>query len=222
MTNGEALGNKLYELRKKSGLSQEALADKLGVSRQAVSKWECGESLPDTDNLITISKLFEISLDELVGNSFGKNEENLEGKSAPLAGAKDAFETSETTESTEQIISDAAIIVDDAEVPKPKRRMIFKLLYGLPYPILTTIAFLLWGFLANGWAVSWTLFLTVPIYYSIIGCLEEKKFSPFAYPVFVTFAYLFIGMQWGLWHPYWILFITVPIYGAVASELDRE
>lgn len=222
MTNGEALGNKLYELRKKSGLSQEALADKLGVSRQAVSKWECGESLPDTDNLITISKLFEISLDELVGNSFGKTEENLEEKSAPLAGAKDAFETSETTESTEQIISDAAIIVDDAEVPKPKRRMIFKLLYGLPYPILTTIAFLLWGFLANGWAVSWTLFLTVPIYYSIIGCLEEKKFSPFAYPVFVTFAYLFIGMQWGLWHPYWILFITVPIYGAVASELDRE
>ena len=218
MTNGEALGNKLYELRKKSGLSQEALADKLGVSRQAVSKWECGESLPDTDNLITISKLFEISLDELVGNSFDKSEE----KNTPSAGATDILEKDETNENGAQVIDTADIIVEDAEAPKPKRKMIFKLLYALPYPILTTIAFLLWGFLANGWAVSWTLFLTVPIYYSIIGCLEEKKFSPFAYPVFVTFAYLFIGMQWGLWHPYWILFITVPIYGAVASELDRE
>ena len=69
MTNSETLGNKLYRLRKNAGLSQEALADKLGVSRQAVSKWECGESLPDTDNLITISKLFGTSLDELVGNT---------------------------------------------------------------------------------------------------------------------------------------------------------
>jgi transcriptional regulator with XRE-family HTH domain len=68
MTNGEILGSKLYELRKKSGLSQEAFAEKLGVSRQAVSKWECGASLPDTDNLITISKLYGVSLDELIGN----------------------------------------------------------------------------------------------------------------------------------------------------------
>ena len=68
MTNAEILGNKLLELRKKFGLSQEELAEKLDVSRQAVSKWERGESLPDTDNLITISKLYDVSLDELVGN----------------------------------------------------------------------------------------------------------------------------------------------------------
>ena len=69
MTNGEALGNKLYELRKQAGLSQEAFAEKLGVSRQAVSKWECGASLPDTDNLITIADLYNVSLDELIGRS---------------------------------------------------------------------------------------------------------------------------------------------------------
>lgn len=218
MTNGEVLGNKLYELRKKSGLSQEALADKLGVSRQAVSKWECGESLPDTDNLITISKLFEISLDELVGNSFDKSEE----KNAPSADATDILEKDETNENGTQVIDTADIIVEDAETPKPKRKMIFKLLYALPYPILTTIAFLLWGFLANGWAVSWTLFLTIPVYYSLLDCIEAKEFTPFAYPVLVTFVYLLIGIKWGLWHPYWILFITVPIYGAVASELDRK
>ena len=60
--------NKLVELRKKHGLSQEELADKLGVSRQAVSKWERSEASPDTDNLIELAKLYDISLDELLLN----------------------------------------------------------------------------------------------------------------------------------------------------------
>jgi len=58
--------NRLAELRKKAGLSQEELADKLGLSRQAVSKWERAESSPDTDNLILLAKLYNVSLDELL------------------------------------------------------------------------------------------------------------------------------------------------------------
>ena len=58
--------NKLYELRKQKGFSQEELANRLNVSRQTVSKWEVGESTPDMDNLVAISNLFDISLDELV------------------------------------------------------------------------------------------------------------------------------------------------------------
>ena len=60
------IANKLVELRKKNGLSQEELADKLGLSRQAVSKWERAESSPDTDNLICLAKLYNVSLDELL------------------------------------------------------------------------------------------------------------------------------------------------------------
>ena len=60
--------NKLYELRKQKGFSQEELANRLNVSRQTVSKWEIGESTPDMEKLIAISDLFEISLDELVLN----------------------------------------------------------------------------------------------------------------------------------------------------------
>lgn len=60
------IANRLVELRKKSGLSQEELADKLGLSRQAVSKWERAESSPDTDNLICLAKLYNISLDEIL------------------------------------------------------------------------------------------------------------------------------------------------------------
>jgi HTH-type transcriptional regulator/antitoxin HipB len=62
----------LYELRKKHNLSQEELAEKLGVSRQAVSKWERSEASPDTDNLIALAKIYELSLDELI---YGEKEE---------------------------------------------------------------------------------------------------------------------------------------------------
>lgn len=58
--------NRLYELRKKNGYSQEELAEKLGISRQAISKWERAEASPDTDNLVELAKLYGVSLDELL------------------------------------------------------------------------------------------------------------------------------------------------------------
>lgn len=60
------IANRLVELRKKYGYSQEDLANKLGLSRQAVSKWERAEASPDTDNLICLAKLYNVSLDELL------------------------------------------------------------------------------------------------------------------------------------------------------------
>ena len=60
------IANRLVNLRKSNYLSQEALAEKLGISRQAVSKWERAEASPDTDNLIQLAKLYHVSLDELL------------------------------------------------------------------------------------------------------------------------------------------------------------
>ena len=57
---------KLQKLRKEKGMSQEALADELGVSRQAVSKWESGASDPSTANLIALAKLFGTTPEELL------------------------------------------------------------------------------------------------------------------------------------------------------------
>lgn len=62
------LKDKLVSLRKKSGLSQALLAEKLAVSRQTVSNWELGEILPSTDNLVRLSKLYGVSLDYLVSD----------------------------------------------------------------------------------------------------------------------------------------------------------
>ena len=57
---------KLYTLRKQKGLSQEELAYRLNVSRQTISKWEMGDSTPDMEKLMAISRFFGVSLDELV------------------------------------------------------------------------------------------------------------------------------------------------------------
>ena len=58
--------NRLLQYRKKMNLSQEELASRIGVSRQAVSKWERAEASPDTDNLILLADIYGVSLDELL------------------------------------------------------------------------------------------------------------------------------------------------------------
>lgn len=70
------IASRLVALRKENNLSQEALAEKLGISRQAVSKWERAEASPDTDNLIALAKLYHVSLDELL--KIHEDEENDE------------------------------------------------------------------------------------------------------------------------------------------------
>jgi len=61
-----SLGNNLFNARKKSGLSQEAVAEKLGVSRQTISKWETDETLPDIRQSKKLSVLYGLTLDELI------------------------------------------------------------------------------------------------------------------------------------------------------------
>ena len=69
------LHEKIYELRKKNGLSQEALAESLGVSRQSVSKWETGEATPEVNKLLSLSKLFGVTTDYLLNDE--TEEENV-------------------------------------------------------------------------------------------------------------------------------------------------
>ena len=77
-----ALSDKLYMLRKKSGLSQEQLAEQLIVSRQAISKWESGQSVPESEKLIAISNYFDVSLDYLLKDE----NENESTDNAPETG----------------------------------------------------------------------------------------------------------------------------------------
>lgn len=75
------LSEKIIRLRKGRELSQEELAERLGVSRQAVSRWESGTALPDAGNLRQISRLFEVSADYLLD----EERESPEGPAAAVA-----------------------------------------------------------------------------------------------------------------------------------------
>ena len=73
------LSDKLYLLRRERGLSQEKLAEELGISRQAISKWESGTAMPETERLIMLSDYFGVSTDFLLRDEM----ETPEGQPAP-------------------------------------------------------------------------------------------------------------------------------------------
>lgn len=72
-------GEKLLKLRKEKGYSQETLAEKLNTSRQAISKWENGQGYPETEKLLMIGNIFEVSMDYLLKDSVRNNEANEAG-----------------------------------------------------------------------------------------------------------------------------------------------
>ena len=63
------IGNKLNQLRKLSGMTQEQLAVKIDVSRQTISKWESDSTSPDLDSIVKLSRIFHVSLDDLLGET---------------------------------------------------------------------------------------------------------------------------------------------------------
>lgn len=164
------IADRLVALRREHGYSQEELAARLGVSRQAVSKWERAESSPDTDNLIALARLYGISLD------------------AMLLSEPNPDETDAAREERE--VFEAAQAWEDAEKKKQKKAwkktkekllwlLTLVMMVGLPvivhllrldavYPVIITVAYLITGFLLENWHPGWMLFLTIPIYYAVL------------------------------------------------------
>ena len=83
------LGEKLVQLRKVRGMSQEALASQIAVSRQAVSRWESGDTLPDVENILQLSRIFGVTTDYLLRPQPESSETETE---KPPRGQKDRVE----------------------------------------------------------------------------------------------------------------------------------
>ena len=140
------LASNLRIRRAMLGISQEELAEKIGVSRQAVSKWERAEASPDTDNLILLAKLYSISLDELLST-----EEPVEsGESAPRQTEAVRTEFGENEEEHAGWLA-------------------------FPYPLVVTVIYLILGFTFNLWHPGWILFITIPIFYSFAGYSHRRR-----------------------------------------------
>ncbi len=237
------ISEKLFQHRKAAGLSQEELAEKIGVSRQAVSKWERGESSPDTENLIAIARLYGISLDELV---FGQTaaekdkEAHVENDKVDISPAGIQVESHtgdkvninwkgihvDTADTNVHIDKDGVNVTENGHIVFPKKPIdsrAFRFFKRFPYPILTVIAYILFGYLeiCGGWGLGWLVFLTIPLYYTLIDAIARKNASEFAYPVLVTMIYLYIGMVNELWHPGWLIFLTIPVYYFLAEFIKK-
>ena len=78
------LEEKLAQLRKEKGLSQMYVADEMGVSRQAISRWEVGAAMPSTDNLRKLAELYGVSIDVLLNDKVGLSQESKESVTIPM------------------------------------------------------------------------------------------------------------------------------------------
>ena len=74
------LSDNLKRIRKENNLSQEDLAEKLGVSRQSVSKWESGAAYPEMDKVIQLCKMFDLNIDELLNKNVNEVKDNKQSK----------------------------------------------------------------------------------------------------------------------------------------------
>lgn len=105
-----AMAQRLVDRRKTAGLSQEALAAQLGVSRQAVSKWERSESSPDTDNLIALAALYGVSLDELLyGEAASDADGSEDGSTETVDEAKEAEDSAEHADCGDKPLVDISL-----------------------------------------------------------------------------------------------------------------
>lgn len=105
-----AMAQRLVDRRKAAGLSQEALAAQLGVSRQAVSKWERSESSPDIDNLIALAALYGVSLDELLyGEAASDADSSEDGSTETVDEAKEAEDSAEHADCGDKPLVDISL-----------------------------------------------------------------------------------------------------------------
>ena len=109
------IGKKIYTLRTKSGMTQEQLAEKMGVSRQAISKWESGMSIPELSKLKTLANLYQVTLDELMDEKpLEENVVDVEEKNKNLENDDKAYKSLKITnliQSAAMVMLGAAVIV---------------------------------------------------------------------------------------------------------------
>ena len=237
------IANRLVELRKKNGYSQEELAEKLGLSRQAVSKWERAESSPDTDNLICLAKLYGVSLDELLNTDQSvediaaeKREQQDEKGGIWIKG--DNGERVVIDDDGIRVMKDGeekAVINEEGVVTKntdnhPRHHHYIYDAIAVPIAVIAYILVgLFWkvGDINIGWRAGWVLILLALTVSSLIRAIHKKKVCEFLMPLLIVSVYVgggLIGDAYGvnLWSPYWVEWFAVPVFYIVGGAIDHQ
>ena len=208
--------NKLTALRKHSGLSQEALAEKIGVSRQAVSKWERGEASPDTENLLSLSKIYSVSLDDLLGDKTAQEILEETEKSALPAESTSIAPCISEEGSTKDTDSKNGTLSEKLKNEMQDLPAFGKKLLKFPFFLAAIIGYLAIGFSIKVWHPTWLIFLTIPAYYitalAFLQKTEKKMLLTLPVYLYAVIIFLVLGLLLNLWHPAWLIFLCIPLY----------
>lgn len=245
-----AMAQRLVDRRKAAGLSQEALAAQLGVSRQAVSKWERSESSPDTDNLIALAALYGVSLDELL---YGEAVDDADCSEDSDAGADASDEAEEDEDSADNTSRSDKPLVDISlahgiHVIDPDKgeevhvgwngihvtndRKGEEVHVGPGGVHVDTLE-------DDGHSVHTNADGTVTIDGETFSSWKEahdkldhhgkhfhtklgRAWNKFPFPALVALAYLALGIVYGTWGMGFFLVFLIPIYYAIGDFIDRR
>ena len=187
------IAQRLAELRRKRGYSQEALANALGLSRQAVSKWERAESSPDTENLIALARQYGVSLDELIrvapeveddvafenaeraereaamaAERIEREAADAEARAADRATAAQAAEAAAQASRAAARAAEAAAQASQNAGEDKHHRGPWR---SFPYGVVATLLFFVLGFWGS-FKTSWLIFLTIPLYHWLANIMD--------------------------------------------------
>ena len=206
------IANRLVNLRKSNNLSQEALAEKLGISRQAVSKWERAEASPDTDNLILLARLYGVSLDELL-----RTEDEI-----PMP---EAFEYEETenwgADNNEGKKEDT-----EDEWDSDMDEYVHVGFRGVHVKDKDGEVHVGWdGIHVNDKKKGDVVHVSKKGVY-VNGERKDKEWidhhAHFPISIIIVIAYIIIGCAWNAWHPGWLLFFLIPIWHSLVEAIERR
>lgn len=243
-----AMAQRLVDRRKAAGLSQEALAAQLGVSRQAVSKWERSESSPDTDNLIALAALYGVSLDELLyGEAASDADSSEDGSTETVDEAKEAEDSAEHADCGDKPLVDISLargihVIDPNKgeevhvgwsgIHVTNERKGEEVHVGPGGLHIDTLE-------DDGHSVHTNDDGTVTIDGETFSNWKEahdkldhhgkhfrtkigRTWNKFPFPALVAFAYLVLGIVCGTWATGLFLIFLVPVYYAIGDFIDRR
>ena len=245
-----AMAQRLVNRRKAAGLSQEALAAQLGVSRQAVSKWERSESSPDTDNLIALAALYGVSLDELLyGKAVDDADDPEDGDTGTEASdeAEEDEDSADNTSRSDKPLVDISLargihVIDPDKgeevhvgwngIHVTNERKGEEVHVGPGGVHVDTLE-------DDGHSVHTNADGTVTIDGETFSSWKEahdkldhhgKHFhtklgcawNKFPFPALVALAYLALGIVYGTWGMGLFLVFLIPIYYAIGDFIDRR
>lgn len=229
------IANRLVKLRKENNLSQEALANKLGISRQAVSKWERAEASPDTDNLIMLAKIYHVSLDDLLKTDQKQfesaklnhadvvKEEKVEKVHISLRHGIHVVDK----DGSEVHVGWNGVHVDNGNDKTNNysydwEKLQYEKPTKFPFALIIFVIYVACSAYTSLWHPLWIMLLIIPLIDGAITTVKHRDFNQFPYPILALLYFLYEGFFENVWSPTWIIFLTIPVYYAVVNYYNER